>query len=626
MSELLTFLQSIDDDYLVGLSNKGIVKRSYKDLENESVALTEDGESINGTIGEIETKIVLPLTGSTCSCPAGSVCKHIVMTILAAKKKASEAVTSTEPGMPAQAAEAVADTMAADDNIDAATNVMAEKANTDPAADAIAATPGTEAADTGTETAAKPEQAAGEKTAQEPGKANLMTEKLLGVSVDEIKKAALTKEWKAAVRLLQDEKPMAITEGSLITVTGEDCAVKLAYPLALSICSLCHDEKFCRHKTWALLSLQLERGKLTEEELADGQEENDDDWDVELIRDVLPDLQAFLREILLVGCARLSPETPYSLERFAIRAQNAGLASLVGKLRALAEQVRGYQERKVKVTVAGLLRRLCECCRIVEQTEKALENGQDLTKIAGAFRSAYEDVPDLHLCGVGMREFESDAGFAGKILYFLEEETGDFYTYTIARPTIYDKKTRAYNRPDQSPWDLPCTLSQLSRSRILLRQGKANEERRLSATSRAKADLLGMALHPTEENSAYVYTDFERLWSAYLQRVEEWRGQQAVHRPGAEPPETDRLFLIRPQKIIDMEYVETEQKLVFTLEDTIGRLLRAQLTYSKQEKLAIQGMERLMERIRNAGETVPVFLGSLYLEDGECVLYPIETL
>ena len=72
--------------------------------------------------------------------------------------------------------------------------------------------------------------------------------------------------------------------------------------------------------------------------------------------------------------------------------------------------------------------------------------------------------------------------------------------------------------------------------------------------------------------------------------------------------------------------METEQKLVFTLEDTIGRLLRAQLTYSKQEKLAIQGMERLMERIRNAGETVPVFLGSLYLEDGECVLYPIETL
>ena len=100
-----------------------------------------------------------------------------------------------------------------------------------------------------------------------------MAEKLLGVSVDEIKKAALTKEWKAAVRLLQDEKPMAITEGSLITVTGEDFAVKLAYPLALSTCSLCHDEKFCRHKTWALLSLQLERGKLTEEELADGQEE-----------------------------------------------------------------------------------------------------------------------------------------------------------------------------------------------------------------------------------------------------------------------------------------------------------------------------------------------------------------
>ena len=605
MSELRSFLQNIDDDYLVGLSNKGIVKRSYKDLEKETVELTEDGETIRGTLGDVTTAICLPRSASTCSCPAGSVCKHIVMTILAAKQSSSESAADT-------AAESAADTVAEHQSeaeaqkMEAGTDAIPADKNPEPATEQT--TPAT-----------------AEPASQETETGKPMLEKLLAVSMEEIKKAALTKEWKAAVRLLQDEKPIAISEGKLITVTGEECAVKLAYPLALSTCSLCHDDKFCRHKTWALLSLQIERKMLAEDDLAIEAEEEGDTWDEALIRETLPDLQAFLREILLIGCARLSPETPYGLERFAIRAQNAGLAILVGKLRALSEQVRGYQERKIKVRVSGLLSRLSECYRIVVQLQQALEHGQDLSGLAGTFRSEYTDVPDLHLCGLGMREFQSDAGFAGKIVYFLEEETGVFYTYTFARPTIYDKKTRAYNRPDQSPWNIPCTISQMSRSRILLKQGKANEERRLSSTSKARADLLGMTLHPAEENSAYVYTDFASLWSAYLQRLQAWRDKQAGF-ARMEPPETERLFLIRPQRIVDMEYVEAEQKLQFYLEDNIGRLLRSQLTYSRQEQHMIQGMERLMERIRNAGEKVPVFLGSLYLEDGECVLYPIEAL
>ena len=46
MAEIHDFLKDIDDDYLVGLTNKGIVKRSYKDLESENVELTGEGDSI----------------------------------------------------------------------------------------------------------------------------------------------------------------------------------------------------------------------------------------------------------------------------------------------------------------------------------------------------------------------------------------------------------------------------------------------------------------------------------------------------------------------------------------------------------------------------------------------------
>ena len=36
MEGLKAFIEKVDDDYLTGLSNKGTVKRAYKDLEQET--------------------------------------------------------------------------------------------------------------------------------------------------------------------------------------------------------------------------------------------------------------------------------------------------------------------------------------------------------------------------------------------------------------------------------------------------------------------------------------------------------------------------------------------------------------------------------------------------------------
>lgn len=610
MAEIHEFLKDIDDDYLVGLTNKGIVKRSYKDLESENVELTEEGESIKGKIGEIDTVLHLPLTDSTCTCPSSSLCKHVIMTILAAKKMGASATEQNAPEPDAVGVDAGADTEQSDVVGPAAVGQDTEQPNAE-ADNAVADNAATDEADAGT---------------RAPSVDTI--DKLLAIPFEDLKKAARTKEWNAAVELAQNERPLSVEEGNLVTIKGENVALKLAYPLKLSTCSICHDEKICRHKVWALLSLQMDRGVISEGLLSEEQEEEEDGWDSALIGEVLPDLKAYLNEILLVGCARLSGETPYGLERFAIRCHSAGLATLEGKLRMLSEQVKGYQERKIKVTVGGFLSRLTECYLLVVKTQEALLNGENIQPLIGTFKTTYSDIPDLHLCGVGMREFQSDMGFGGKILYFLNEGDGSFYTYTVARPTIYDKGPRNYNfnRAELAPWGLACTLSQLSRSRIILQNGKANDEGRLSATSKARAELFEMVHHLKDEAYTYVYDDFEELWNSFLVRVRYWRKKQPCYQLGMEPPETERLFLIRPKSISDMRYDEATQRLIFYLEDRDGRRLRAQLTYSKQEKTAILGMEKLVYRIKEYQEQVPVFLGSLYMEEGECVLYPIETL
>ncbi|MDE7325912.1 MAG: hypothetical protein K2N63_06520, partial [Lachnospiraceae bacterium] len=88
-------LADLDDDYLIGMANKGIVKRAYKDMEaGDYKVISADGNAQVAVGGET---VVLrqPLGESTCSCPSRTVCRHVVLGILAlreyvAKGKAGE--------------------------------------------------------------------------------------------------------------------------------------------------------------------------------------------------------------------------------------------------------------------------------------------------------------------------------------------------------------------------------------------------------------------------------------------------------------------------------------------------------------------------------------------------------
>ena len=94
MEELKTFIQQVDDDYLIGLSNKGTVKRAYKDLEQQLQLEAEiqtshfiwNENNIKVTLKEETCTICKPLGESTCSCPSKSICRHIITAILWIKK------------------------------------------------------------------------------------------------------------------------------------------------------------------------------------------------------------------------------------------------------------------------------------------------------------------------------------------------------------------------------------------------------------------------------------------------------------------------------------------------------------------------------------------------------------
>ncbi len=140
--ELRELLGQVDDDYLIGLGNKGILKRAYKDLEQESPVADwgqggaqgrEDAqkqapaeaqgqaekEAPAGAQGQAKRKasaeaqekmragiqvklreetcvICAPLGESTCTCPSRSMCRHIVTAILWLKKNLGAGDAGTE--------------------------------------------------------------------------------------------------------------------------------------------------------------------------------------------------------------------------------------------------------------------------------------------------------------------------------------------------------------------------------------------------------------------------------------------------------------------------------------------------------------------------------------------------
>lgn len=95
---LAAALAAADDNYLIGLSNKGTLNRARKDLAALSdPQITPEGETVRVQLGEITCVIKAPLGESTCSCPSSATCRHRIAAMLLLRENAAP----TEPPKPA---------------------------------------------------------------------------------------------------------------------------------------------------------------------------------------------------------------------------------------------------------------------------------------------------------------------------------------------------------------------------------------------------------------------------------------------------------------------------------------------------------------------------------------------
>lgn len=542
-----------DDDYLVGISNKGIVKRAYKDKEEVNNTVPETlqiGEEQLELQLETETvRICYPLAESKCSCPSRSICRHVVLGILLAREQIEKQADKGEAGKGADIPEP-------------------------------------------------------EKASEEPVKEELRTYPLKPL----LRAVGIKKVRTLMNRMLAGEAP-DIQETSIVTVRlpDDDMVVKLVSPLVYATCT-CHKKELCSHKAEAILWWQWKNGILSTDRLT-AETEQIPEYNRQRIQEATGQCMEYVEELLLTGLCRSAAEVVNTLERLAIVAHNAELPRMESGLRTLSELYGRYLRRSTGFSLEEALRRMVRLYRELELLHKAEENSE-INRLAGEFQAEYIPVGTLKLVGITREHFISKSGYEGDTVYFLEEDTGTWYTYSSARPTFYEgKKRNTFSQKAQAPWGLSVSQEEMVSLRIHLSEAKAESTGRLSSTQESRGEITGKSEWSRELLEKWYYTD----WGKAFQE------QIAVKEYGEEAPyKQESLVFLKPALQEKTLFRDTEQKLSMKLWDEKGRLIKIEIPYSQKEEQTIRYLERLQENEN------PCFLGRLYLKEGCLHLYPLD--
>lgn len=609
MSDWQLAFGEIDDDYLTGISNKGIVKRAYKDLEtipcmaagqNLQEAAAKQfldmafaaEEVLELTVGEETVQIRLPLGESTCSCPSRSICRHVVQGILAMKAAfaASEAVE----------------------------NKTAATANETVAADAAFAT--SEAVENKTATA--------NETVQAEKEAATMIEKVAQQIADyplaKLCKSLGTRRIQEVIGAAKTGRKPQITYSSVVTVQpiAKSMTVKLLFPLEHATCT-CHKKEFCVHKAEAVLWCKLESGQLGIQDL-EQTEGTAADYDMEQVHEAASQMRTVLEELFDTGLSRTADDVTERMERLAVISHNAKLANFESDWRRLQDSYQKYMKRVATLGIQNLMRQITRLYRNVERLAQA-QNALEVSALAGVFRSEYTPALDLDLVGIALEHFVSKSGYEGDTVYFLEETTKRWYTYTQARPVFYEKEQSLYNYGGQrytqeTPWGLPVPFRELAVCQFHLEHAKSDSRGRLSSSKETKGRLIRErdSKNPLTAQllGKWYYRDFAQLFQEMFCAAREAGAEETDHSSEEEAAQT-KLVILRPSSCDPAVFSDTEQKLRMKLYDEAGKAVVIEITYSKDEAEGIRYLEKITD------ENLPCFFGKIYLQDGRIKLYPI---
>jgi hypothetical protein len=412
-------LTVFDDAALEALSNKGVVRRSAKDVEAGKVGVTEESDTAITVLADGET-VVLDVQGprgAKCSCPAPGICRHKIAAVLCVRGTSAEALVGQ------------GDTASAN----------AEASQADPLAEILALDSGA--------------------IAKWAGKANLRAaaELLAASSSPEIRQdgAALV------IRVLSDEPEVRYLSGQ-----GLEGMVSKATPARLK----------SSHAA-ALLAVRRAHNVAESATIADAEVKasSADTPDPEFLAQV-----AHLLESAAFAALNQAPLVlEEQLFTLSISSRADALPRLSRQLRLISTAFRQKRERAIAFDPLAALSLLANTYALVEALGKPQE-AEALAMLRGVVRQDYIPVGDLTLYGLGANLWRTQTGAHGVTGYFYAAELERILTATLARAADRDPSfnpAMAYS--SEGLWHAG-TLERLTGSKVALKNAAISPDGRLS--------------------------------------------------------------------------------------------------------------------------------------------------
>lgn len=389
--------QTLDDDALAALANKGLLRRAKKDLEGAtpSIEAVEDG-LVKVAVGDVVVQLPGHPAGSACTCPAAGVCRHVLAALLYVRDdpQLTASESSAQPGL-------------------------------DGAADS-------------------PQQIG------EPAGSPLPSPAEVFANLDEkaLQKWAGKTLLRKAMRFVAGDQDVEIEAGAALVVRFPQWNVTCRWipsgELTGMLCS-CPAETVCEHAVAAVIAYQVSLGK---RQIQPEQTVLQQSTGAPRSRaEVLESVGGVLREMVSLGLARLSLATAARLTTLAVSAHGVDLPRLERMLKSLADEIHLALRRDAQTSAARLL----SLAGRIEALRFGLINSQSAS-LVGQHRSRYFEVGHITLIGLGAQHWRSQGGYHGLTVHFWDQSRGAWATWSESRPVNQAGFSPAGRYFGEGPW------------------------------------------------------------------------------------------------------------------------------------------------------------------------------
>ncbi len=411
MSQLQQALSEADENYFIGISNKGIYKRACKDKEEADISVVYQEDEAEVKISGETCVIKNPLWESSCSCPSRSVCRHLIASMLWLKEyfqpEDTDENSEEEPDFP-------------------------------------------------------------EEESLPAGLPDMLKQELSQVTVPQMKKAFGSQ----MKNLLPEISRISLEESSILSGTLPDgTAVRLLYPLQNATCA-CHKKDLCPHKAAVILAWQLKE-KLIALSDFETQAKTLSESENLTIQESAVRSYTLLYDVLKWGLVRMPENMAEHLEAAAVQSHALRMADAEKMLRDLGSKLSDCRERRAVFHADYFMKKLCECADYLHQLQRQPVSEEMLGQFRRNYDTLSHDLTILPVGQRTVNNSEY-AGEVYYFLNLDEKAESRFLTFSDIRPVFYETGS-SRRREVTIPWNAGVPMKALMHSKMILKNAKISD-------------------------------------------------------------------------------------------------------------------------------------------------------